>query len=152
MTTTREFGVDDDEHRAALRLMARSKRDAEAAALRCARVHRRVEIRSDGIDGPSAGLMFALGIVDRLERGAVTRGRRVAGTGTIAPDGRVGPVGRVAQKVQVAESAHADVFLVAASQADEAREAAVYVDVIGVRDLDEALWRLRARGCSSGSP
>jgi PDZ domain-containing protein len=133
--------------------MELSKRDAETAALRCLGMSdepvRRVHITSGAIEGPSAGLMFALGIVDRLEHGDITRGRRIAGTGTIAPDGSVGPVGNIPQKVQAADDVAADVFLVPASQADVATDAAIGVDVIGVRDLDDALRLLGGAGCSA---
>jgi Lon-like protease len=52
-----------------------------------------VEIRTDGIGGPSGGLMFALGILDAVTEGDLTGGHFIAGTGTISPDGTVGPIG-----------------------------------------------------------
>lgn len=151
-TAALDLALDDSTYRAGLRLMERSKRDAETAAFRCLDLSvatARVKIDSGTSYGPSAGLMFALEIIDRIERRDITRGRRVAGTGTIAPDGSVGAVGAIRQKVQAAEDVGADVFLVPASQLDDAVESAIEVDVIGVRDLDEALRRLRRRGCST---
>ena len=51
------------------------------------------------IGGPSAGLMFSLGIYDTLTEGSMTGGEVVAGTGTIGPDGAVGPIGGIDQKI-----------------------------------------------------
>ncbi len=67
---------------------------------------------SDDVGGPSAGLMFALGIIDKLTPGALTGGARVAGTGTIDPDGRVGRIGGIQQKLLGARTAGATVFLI----------------------------------------
>lgn len=63
------------------------------------------------VGGPSAGLMFALGIVDKLTAGEINGGRHVAGTGTIDPSGAVGPIGGIAQKVVGARDAGAELFL-----------------------------------------
>ncbi len=51
------------------------------------------------IGGPSAGLMFSLGIYDTLTEGSMTGGEAIAGTGTIGPDGAVGPIGGIDQKI-----------------------------------------------------
>ncbi|MEW2488666.1 S16 family serine protease [Streptomyces sp. NPDC048411] len=68
------------------------------------------------VGGPSAGLFFALGIVDKLDGngsgGDLTGGRTVAGTGTIEADGTVGAVGGVSLKTQAARRDGATVFLV----------------------------------------
>ncbi len=71
-----------------------------------------VTIRIDEIGGPSAGLMFALGIVDVLTPGALTGGVDVAGTGTITVEGEVGPIGGIRQKIAGAQRDGAAVFLV----------------------------------------
>jgi PDZ domain-containing protein len=52
------------------------------------------------VGGPSAGLMFTLTVYDLVTPGDLTGGRRIAGTGTIAPDGRAGPIGGVAQRLR----------------------------------------------------
>lgn len=70
-----------------------------------------LDITLDGVGGPSAGLIFSLGIVDKLTPGALTDGRVVAGTGTIAPDGTVGPIGGIEQKMPGARDAGATLFL-----------------------------------------
>jgi Lon-like protease len=83
-----------------------------------------VKIDSLGIGGPSAGLMFALGIVDLLNKSDLVRGRTVAGTGEITVDGVVKPVGGVRQKIVGAKDAHANLFLVPSVEVLEACEAA----------------------------
>jgi len=105
-----------------------------------------VDIRSMGIGGPSAGLMFALGIVDLLRDGDLARGMSVAGTGVISASGEVSPVGGVAQKVAAAERAGARVFLVPRREAGEARRASDAIRVIGVRDLADAVRALNDLG------
>ena len=70
-----------------------------------------VDIALEDIGGPSAGLMFALGIIDKLTPGALTDGRHVAGTGTISPDGLIGPIGGIQQKLAGAREDGATVFL-----------------------------------------
>ncbi|MDQ1513127.1 MAG: Lon-like protease, partial [Microbacteriaceae bacterium] len=78
-----------------------------------------VRLRLNDVSGPSAGMMFALGIVDKLTPGALTGGRSVAGTGTICGDGAVGAIGGIAQKMVAARRAGATVFLAPASNCDE---------------------------------
>ena len=79
-----------------------------------------VEISLRDVGGPSAGLMFALGIVDKLTPGALTGGRHVAGTGTIDDAGAVGAIGGIPQKMIGAKNAGAKVFLVPADNCAEA--------------------------------
>jgi PDZ domain-containing protein len=71
-----------------------------------------VNISSGDISGPSAGLMFALGLYDALTPGDLTQSRTIAGTGTIGLDGKVGPIGGIADKVVAAERVGATTFLV----------------------------------------
>lgn len=70
-----------------------------------------VNISLRDVGGPSAGLMFALGIVDKLTPGSLTGGAYVAGTGTIDDAGKVGPIGGITQKMIGAHRAGATVFL-----------------------------------------
>lgn len=63
------------------------------------------------IGGPSAGLMFSLGLVDKLSPDDLTAGRSIAGTGTITADGQVGPIGGIRQKLVGARNAGAELFL-----------------------------------------
>ena len=72
----------------------------------------KVTISLRDVGGPSAGLMFALGIIDKLGKDSLTGGRTVAGTGEISNDGKVGPIGGVTEKLLAAKGAGAAVFLV----------------------------------------
>jgi len=72
------------------------------------------------IGGPSAGLMFSLGIYDTLTKGSLTDGRTIAGTGTIDAAGVVGPIGGIQQKIVGARDAGAELFLVPPDNCDEA--------------------------------
>ena len=80
----------------------------------------KVTISLGDIGGPSAGLMFALGIIDKLEPGSLTNGRFIAGTGTIDDEGVVGPIGGIQQKLIGASRKGAKVFLVPAANCAEA--------------------------------
>jgi PDZ domain-containing protein len=70
-----------------------------------------VKISVGDVGGPSAGLMFSLGIYDKLTPGSLTGGTFVAGTGTITAEGEVGPIGGIQQKMIAARDAGAKVFL-----------------------------------------
>jgi PDZ domain-containing protein len=78
-----------------------------------------VSIQLDNVGGPSAGMMFALGIVDRLTPGELNGGENVAGTGTIEADGTVGPIGGIRQKLYGARDAGAQYFLAPATNCNE---------------------------------
>jgi Lon-like protease len=78
-----------------------------------------VSIAIDNIGGPSAGMMFALGIVDVLTPGALTGGASVAGTGTIDSGGVVGRIGGIRQKLVGARRAEAEWFLAPRGNCDE---------------------------------
>lgn len=75
------------------------------------------------IGGPSAGLMFSLGIYDTLTPGPLTGGKRIAGTGTINPDGKVGGIGGIQQKIVAAANEGASAFLAPASNCAQALQA-----------------------------
>lgn len=72
------------------------------------------------VGGPSAGLMFSLGIIDKLTPDDLTAGGHVAGTGTISPEGEVGPIGGIRQKLAGARDAGASLFLMPADHCAEA--------------------------------
>lgn len=98
-----------------------------------------VSITLENVGGPSAGMMFALGLVDELTPGAMTGGRHIAGTGTIDPDGTVGPIGGIVQKVSGAADAGADVFLTPAEHCAELTgRVPEGITVYSVSDLGEA--------------
>jgi len=78
-----------------------------------------VTVEIENIGGPSAGMMFSLGIVDLLTPGAMVAGAHVAGTGTIDASGAVGPIGGVREKLYGAEGVGADWFLAPDPNCDE---------------------------------
>jgi Lon-like protease len=80
-----------------------------------------VKIQIEDIGGPSAGMMFALGIIDTLTPGDLTGGAKIAGTGTIDADGQVGPIGGIRQKLVGARRAGARYFLAPADNCAEVR-------------------------------
>jgi PDZ domain-containing protein len=94
--------------------------------------------------GPSAGLMFTLAIYDVLTPEDLTKGWRIAGTGTMALDGTVGPIGGIAQKVAGAEWAGADYFITPREHEQEAQAVARNIKLIVVGNVDEALAALHA--------
>jgi Lon-like protease len=69
-----------------------------------------VEIKSEEIGGPSAGLMFSLEIYNQLIEEDITKGYTIAGTGTINEKGEIGPIGGISQKIIAADKAGADIF------------------------------------------
>ncbi|MEU9382259.1 S16 family serine protease [Streptomyces sp. NPDC048279] len=85
----------------------------------------KVTLKLADVGGPSAGLLFSLGIVDKLDGdgsgGDLTGGRNIAGTGTITADGTVGAVGGVALKTQAARRDGATVFLVPKDECADAK-------------------------------
>ena len=78
-----------------------------------------VNIQLQDVGGPSAGQMFALGIIDKLTKGYLNGGQSVAGTGTIAADGSVGAIGGIRQKMWGAVRAGAKYFIAPESNCDE---------------------------------
>lgn len=110
-----------------------------------------VDIRLHDVGGPSAGLMFALGIVDKLTPGSLTGGRFVAGTGEITPAGEVKPIGGIAQKMVGARSAGATVFLTPAQNCAAAEKTAPGgLRLVKVTTLRGALQALRALRTGKG--
>jgi PDZ domain-containing protein len=109
-----------------------------------------VDIQSERIGGPSAGLAFTLELLDVLTEGELTGARKVAATGTIELDGTVGDVGGVAQKTAAVESAGIDLFLVPRGElADARRTAGDDLQVEPVDTLEDAL-RILAREGGNG--
>lgn len=103
-----------------------------------------VQVDAGQIGGPSAGMMIALAVYDLADPQDLTRGRVVAGTGTIDPDGTVGPVGGVPLKVQAAIDAGAELFLAPPAEVAVARAAAEdRIAVAQVSTLQEAIDVLR---------
>jgi Lon-like protease len=80
-----------------------------------------IKVQLQNVGGPSAGMMFALGIIDKLTPGELNGGKHVAGTGTISAFGLVGAIGGIRQKMYGARDAGATYFLAPASNCDEVR-------------------------------
>lgn len=110
-----------------------------------------VTVDSGDVGGPSAGLAWTLGIIDRLTPGSLTDGRKVAVTGEIRADGTVGPVGGTPQKVAAVKRAGMEMFIypAATSAADRAeieRIAGDEMKVYAVSNIDEAVKVLAPDG------
>jgi len=96
------------------------------------------------IGGPSAGMMFALGIIDKVSEN-LTKGRFIAGTGTISPNGEVGPIGGIQLKMIAARRAGATLFLAPAGNCNDVAGAIpAGLQVVKVSTLDGAVAALRA--------
>jgi PDZ domain-containing secreted protein len=128
--------------------METSQQNAVRAALDCVPPgsRRAASIEPGKLTGGSAGLMFALTIVDALD--PLDIDGQIAGTGTISSTGVVGPIDEIALKARAALYARADMFLVPKAQAALAKRAAPDLRVVGVETLDEAVRSLgRTDGC-----
>jgi PDZ domain-containing protein len=102
-----------------------------------------LSIPVENVGGPSAGLMLALGIIDKLKPEDLTGGKIIAGTGTIDPAGAVGPIGGVPQKLVGAKEAGATYFLTPKDNCSEAvANAQPGLTLVQVATLDEALAAL----------
>ncbi|MFJ4406546.1 S16 family serine protease [Streptomyces sp. NPDC088910] len=109
----------------------------------------KVDLQLADVGGPSAGLLFALGIIDKINGdghgGDLTGGRTIAGTGTIDASGKVGAVGGVPLKEQAARRDGATVFLVPRGECSDAKaELPDGLRLVPVNDLDDALAALAA--------
>ena len=104
-----------------------------------------VKINLANVGGPSAGLMFALGIIDKLTTDNLTGGRFIAGTGEIQPNGSIEPIGGIQQKMAGARGAGATVFLSPASNCSNTAGAVpAGLRVVRVSTLAGAVSELRA--------
>lgn len=103
-----------------------------------------VDIYLEDVGGPSAGLIFTLALIDRMNEESVTDGRHIAGTGTIDPDGTVGPIGGIQQKVMAAASEGASIFLAPELNCQEITHVPDDMTVYSVDTLDTALEILDA--------
>ncbi|MCS5715223.1 PDZ domain-containing protein [Herbiconiux sp. CPCC 205716] len=104
-----------------------------------------VDIQLNDVGGPSAGMMFALGIIDKLTPGELNGGKDVAGTGTIDQAGEVGAIGGIRQKMVGAKDAGARYFLAPSSNCDEVvGHVPDGLQVFAVTTLDDSLAALKA--------
>ncbi|MBT2506272.1 PDZ domain-containing protein [Streptomyces sp. ISL-98] len=114
-----------------------------------------IDIKLADVGGPSAGLMFSLGIVDKLTPGNLTGGKFVAGTGTIDEAGKVGPIGGIQMKTVGARDAGAEYFLTpsenCASAASDVPEGLTLVKVKTIDDATKSLEKI-SKGDTAGLP
>jgi PDZ domain-containing protein len=104
-----------------------------------------VKISVGNIGGPSAGMMFALGIIDKITALNLTGGKFIAGTGEITPAGQVQPIGGIQQKMVGARDAGATVFLAPAGNcSDTAGAIPAGLKVVKVSTLSGAISDLEA--------
>ncbi len=110
-----------------------------------------VTIQLDNVGGPSAGMMFALGIIDKMTPGTLNGGENVAGTGTIDAEGTVGPIGGIRQKLFGAVDAGASYFLAPEANCNEViGHVPDGLRVFSVATLEDSLTVLDAIESSSG--
>ncbi|MEU4796018.1 PDZ domain-containing protein [Streptomyces sp. NPDC023327] len=106
-----------------------------------------IDIKLADVGGPSAGLMFALGIVDKLTPEDLTGGEFVAGTGTIDDRGKVGPIGGIQMKTVGARAKGAQYFLTpkanCAAAASDVPDGLTLVKVDTIHDAVRALKKIR---------
>jgi PDZ domain-containing protein len=102
--------------------------------------------------GPSGGLIFSLGLVELLTPEDLLQGRKIAGSGTISPDGRVGAIGGIAEKIIAAKKAGASILFASKENCDEIPQKVSGIRVIAISNLDQAVAYLlqREKGDSSG--
>lgn len=111
-----------------------------------------VQIALENVGGASAGMMFALGIIDKLTPGELTEGRNFAGTGTIDADGQVGPIGGIGQKMVGAAAAGAEFFLAPEANCDEVvGNIPDGLEVVSVETLDQALNAVETLAAGNGT-
>lgn len=114
-----------------------------------------IDIKLADVGGPSAGLMFSLGIIDKLTPGQLTGGKFVAGTGTIDDQGKVGPIGGINMKLVGARDAGARYFLTpddnCSSAASDTPSGLTLVKVKTIDDAKKSLDKIRA-GDTAGLP
>jgi len=111
-----------------------------------------VKIQLQDVGGPSAGMMLALGIYDKLTPGTLVGGTHIAGTGTIDPNGTVGAIGGIRQKLYGARDDGATWFLAPASNCDEVvGHVPSGISVVAVKTLDDSLAAVKAIAAGTGT-
>jgi PDZ domain-containing protein len=110
-----------------------------------------VAIRLNDVGGPSAGMMFALGIIDKLTPSSLTRKRIIAGTGTIDDDGNVGPIGGIGEKILGAYRHGARLFLAPISNCPEIHNVPTGMRVVGIDTLRQAVDTLQSESVAANA-
>ncbi len=112
-----------------------------------------VTIHVDSVGGPSAGMMFALGLIDKLTPGDLTGGKFIAGTGEIEDDGTVDPIGGITQKMYGVRQAGAQYFLAPQGNCNDVVSGGIPkgLQVIKVTKLHDALADVKAIAAGNAS-
>ena len=109
-----------------------------------------IEFELEDVGGPSAGLMFTLGIIDELTENEISFGKKIAGTGTINVNGEVGPVGGILQKIAASEKAGVDLFLLPEVNCNNFDKATFgQMPVVAVASVTEAILAIEAYATSN---
>ena len=126
--------------------MRSSQSSAQVSALKYASSELGVDVKNvkiklhiDDIGGPSAGMMYALGILSKITNSDLAGGRTIAGTGTIDNSGKVGPIGGIRLKMISAKRDGASWFLAPDSNCNEVvGNIPQGLKVVSVKTLDDA--------------
>lgn len=108
-----------------------------------------VKIRIKDTGGPSAGLIFSLGVIEKMTNEDLIRGRKIAGTGTINTNGEVGAIGGIESKMIGARREGATLFLAPFDNCGEIRHIPKGLQVVPVKSLKEAIAALRSKNPAS---
>ncbi|MFM8843704.1 MAG: PDZ domain-containing protein [Actinomycetota bacterium] len=105
-----------------------------------------IEVKFDlpGVGGPSAGMIFAVGIIEKLTEEDLVRGRQIAGTGSITASGKVESIGGIEEKMIGASRIGATIFLAPRENCPDIKHVPKGLKVIPVSTLSEAINALRA--------
>ncbi|MBU3716141.1 MAG: PDZ domain-containing protein [Candidatus Nanopelagicaceae bacterium] len=103
-----------------------------------------IDFNISGVGGPSAGLIFAVGVVEKMTPEDLLRGRKIAGTGSISPNGEVGAIGGIEEKMIGASRKGATIFLAPRDNCPDIKHIPKGLKVIPVSTLSEAIAALRA--------
>jgi PDZ domain-containing protein len=103
------------------------------------------------IGGPSAGLVFALAIYDKITDGPLLQGRHIAGTGAITPGGEVGAIGGIQEKIAAAEKAEAVAFLVPAPNCKDVVDVNTDMTLIKVTTLEDGIAAIKTLDTPGGA-
>ena len=103
-----------------------------------------VNFNIEDVGGPSAGMIFAIGIVEKMTKEDLLRGRKVAGTGTISANGKVGGIGGIQEKLIGASRKGVSLFLAPKANCPDITQVPKGMKVVPVTTLNEAISILRA--------
>nr|WP_276575593.1 SepM family pheromone-processing serine protease [Paenibacillus sp. YPG26] len=127
---------------------------AELRKVKSVDPRKQVEFTKTEVGGPSAGLMFTLEIYNRLTPGDLSKGYRIAGTGTMSADGHVGPIGGVPFKIVAADRKKAEIFFVPEDNYKAAKKKAEDIGtpmkLVPVKTVDDALQYLSSLAPKAG--